>query len=111
MKSREKDHYLSEEGKLRPLYKFTMYIAIKLQTHHGFFRKYNNAGANRRQQEKKGRLNITWIYSIKEAMVISLQELSRALENRTLWASLIHMVIRNQLIQEQLTHTFAFETR
>ena len=46
-----------------------------------FFRKDNNAGKNR-GEEKKGIPNVKWIDSIKEAIGVSLQELSRAVEKR-----------------------------
>ena len=45
---------------------------------------------------KRGRPNMRWIDSIKAAMGIGLQDLSRAVEDRTLWTSLIHRVTRTQ---------------
>lgn len=48
-----------------------------------FFGKENNAGKNRRQQEKR-RADMRWIDSPKEATSMRLQELSRAAEDRTL---------------------------
>ena len=39
---------------------------------------------------------MSWIDSIKEAIGVSVQELSRAAANRILWASFIHGVIRCQ---------------
>ena len=44
---------------------------------------------------KRGRPNMRWIDSIEEAIGMSLQELSRAVEDRTLWTSLIHRVARS----------------
>lgn len=41
---------------------------------------------------KRGRQNIKWIDSIKEPRDMSLQTLSRAVEDRTLWTSFIHRV-------------------
>lgn len=48
---------------------------------------------------ESGRSNMRWIESIHEVIRVSLQELSRAVEDRTLWISLIHRVSRkwNQL--------------
>ena len=43
---------------------------------------------------KRGRPNMRWIDSIKEAIGMSLQKLSRAVEDRRLWTSLIHRVTR-----------------
>ena len=37
-----------------------------------------------------------WIDSIKEAIGMSLQELSRAAEDRASWTSLIHRVTKSQ---------------
>lgn len=37
-----------------------------------------------------------WIEDVREAIGVSLQELSRALEDRTLWTSLIHRIDRSQ---------------
>ena len=37
-----------------------------------------------------------WIDSVEEATGVSLQELSRAVEGRTLWTSLIHRATRSQ---------------
>ena len=45
---------------------------------------------------KRGRANMRWIDPIKEAIGLSLQELSRAVEDRTLWTSLIHRVTRSR---------------
>ena len=45
---------------------------------------------------KRGRPNMSWIYSIKEAIGMCLQELSKAIENKVVWASLIHRVPRSQ---------------
>lgn len=39
---------------------------------------------------KRGRQNMRWINSIKEAIGMCLHELSRAVEDRTRWLSLIH---------------------
>lgn len=47
-------------------------------------------GKNRRQKEEKGTPNMRLIDSLKEAMGMSLQELSRAIADRTLWTSFIH---------------------
>lgn len=43
---------------------------------------------------KRGRPNVSWIGSTKETRGMNLQVLSRAVEDRTLWLSLIHRVIR-----------------
>ena len=48
-------------------------------------------GKSRKQQE-----NVRWIDSLWEAIGISLQELNRAVEDRTLWTSLIHGVPRHR---------------
>lgn len=40
--------------------------------------------------KKSGRPNTRWIGSIKEGIDRALQDLSRAVEGRTLWASLTH---------------------
>ena len=45
---------------------------------------------------KGGRPNRRWIDSIKKARGMSAQELSRAVEDRTLWTSLIHRVARSR---------------
>ena len=45
---------------------------------------------------RKRRPNMRWIDSIKEAIGMSLEELSRAVEDRTLWAALIRQVVRSQ---------------
>lgn len=42
-----------------------------------------------------GRPNLRWINSGKEAIGMSLEELSRAAEDRTLWTPLTHKVTRN----------------
>lgn len=47
------------------------------------------------QNRKRGRPNMRWIDSIKEAIDMCLQDLSRAVENRTLWSLLIHRVTRS----------------
>lgn len=44
---------------------------------------------------KRGRPNIRGTDSIKEATGISLQKLSKAAEDRTLWTSLIHRVAKH----------------
>lgn len=44
----------------------------------------------------KGRSNRRWTDSIKEATGVSLQEPSRAVEDRTLWTSLTHRVVGSQ---------------
>ena len=59
------------------------------------FGKGSRAGKMRRQQEKRNP-NTSWIGSIKEAEGLSLQELSRAVEDKTVWMSLVHRVARNQ---------------
>lgn len=43
---------------------------------------------------KRGRSNKRWSDSIKEATGVSPQELSRAVEDRILWTSLIHRAAR-----------------
>ena len=53
------------------------------------FGKDSHAGKMRRQQEKRNP-NTSWTDSIKEAEGLSLQEMSRAGEDRTLGTSLIH---------------------
>ena len=45
---------------------------------------------------KRGRPNVLWIDSIKEAIDTSLQELNEAVEDKTLWTALIHSVVRSQ---------------
>lgn len=60
--------------------------AVLLGAHHektGLFRKDNDAGKSR-DSRKRGRANMRWIDSIKEAIGISLQKLHRAAEDRTL---------------------------
>ena len=44
---------------------------------------------------KRGRPNMRWIDPIKEVTGRSLQERNRAVEDRTLWLSLIHRVTRS----------------
>ena len=41
---------------------------------------------------KRGRSNMRWTDSLKETMGLSLQELSRVDEDRTIWRELIHRV-------------------
>lgn len=48
---------------------------------------------------------MSWIDSMKEAIGTSLQELSRALEDRTSWTSLIHRVTRNWSRFSGISHT------
>ena len=47
---------------------------------------------------ERGRPNMSWIDSIRGAITLSLwlQELSRTVEDRTLWTSLIQRVTRRQ---------------
>lgn len=45
---------------------------------------------------KRASPNMRWMDSIKEAIGMRLQELSLAVEDRTLWTSLIHGVIRSR---------------
>lgn len=45
---------------------------------------------------KRGRPNRRWTGSMKETIGVSLQEVSGAAEDRTLWLSLIHRVARSQ---------------
>ena len=45
---------------------------------------------------RKRRPNMRRSDSIKKAMGMSLQELSRAVEDRTLWTSLVHSVARSR---------------
>ena len=45
---------------------------------------------------KGGRSNIRWLNSIKEAIGMSLQELSRAVEDRVLWTLLICGIASSQ---------------
>ena len=44
---------------------------------------------------KRGRSNMRWIASIKEAPGVSLQELSRAVEEKILETSLVHRVTKS----------------
>ena len=60
-----------------------------------FFGKDDNVGKNRRQKNR-GKPNMRWIDSIKEAIGMSLQKLSRAAEDRTLWTSLTSSIARGQ---------------
>lgn len=59
----------------------------------GFFENYNNPGKIE-GNKKKGRPNMRWIHSMKEAIGGSPQELDWAVEGRTFCTSLIHMVTR-----------------
>lgn len=43
---------------------------------------------------KRGR-QMRWIYSIKEALGLSLQKLSRVVEDIILWTALVHKVVRS----------------
>lgn len=61
----------------------------------GVFGKYSNAGDNRRQEGKR-KTKYETIDSITAAMGMIIQELSGAVENRTLWVSLIHRGARSQ---------------
>ena len=45
--------------------------------------------------KKRGRPNMRGIDSLKEATVSSLQELSRTVDDRTFWRSLVHRVAIN----------------
>ena len=45
---------------------------------------------------KQGRPSMRWIDSIIDAIVMSVQEPSRAVEDWTLWTSLLHRVSKNQ---------------
>lgn len=49
-----------------------------------------------RGSKKRERPNMRWIDYIKEAIGVSLQQLSRAVEDRTLWTPFIHSVPRGQ---------------
>ena len=51
------------------------------------------------------RPNRRWIDFIKEALGMSLQELSRAAEDRTLWTSLTRGFPRVRADQQHITHT------
>lgn len=57
----------------------------------------STSGQNRRQQER-GKLNLRWIDSMKEAIGVNLQELSRAAKDRTLWALFSHRVTRTDSV-------------
>lgn len=46
--------------------------------------------------KKGGRPHVRWTGAIKEVTDTSLQELSKAVEDRTAWASLIYSVGRSQ---------------
>ena len=61
----------------------------------GFFGKDNIAGKVEGRRTR-GRPNRRWIDSLKEAVGMSLQKLSRAAGDRTLWTALIHQVARRQ---------------
>ena len=45
---------------------------------------------------KNERQNLRWIDSVKGTVGLNLQEVSRAVEDRTLWTSLILRVTRSQ---------------
>lgn len=60
----------------------------------GFFGKDNNAGKVEGSW-KRGKPNMRWTDSIREAVGMSLQELRRAAEDRTLCMSLPHRVTRS----------------
>lgn len=49
-----------------------------------------------------------WIEFVNETISVSRQELSRAVEGRTVWTSLIHRIDRQESepIQWHLTHVF-----
>ena len=67
-----------------------------------FFGEDDTAGESRRQQGKRKR-TMRWSDSLQEAIGMRLQELSRALEDRALWTSLIHSVIWIEPTQWQET--------
>ena len=46
---------------------------------------------------KRGRPHVRWADSIEETISMSLQELSGAAEDETLWTSLIHRVAGSQV--------------
>ena len=54
---------------------------------------------------KRGRPHMRWIDFIEEAIGMRLQELSRAVEDRTSWTALIHMVSRSQNHLKSMLHT------
>ena len=54
-------------------------------------------------RRKRGITNERWIDSINETISMSLQELSRAVEERMLWISLIHRVTRSQVTRGHVT--------
>ena len=69
-----------------------------LQAHRetaGLFGKDSNAG-KREGSRERGRPARKGTDSIKEATSMSLQGLSRAVEDRTLWTPFIHRVARSQ---------------
>lgn len=71
--------------------------AVLLWTHHEkarLFGKKQQFWGNIEGSRERGRSNLRWFDCIKEAIGLSLQELSRAVEDRTLWTSLIHRVAR-----------------
>lgn len=70
--------------------------AVPLRTHH---KKESSLGKTlmlgKIGSSRKRRPNTRWIDSIKEARGMSLQELIRAVKDRTLWTSLILRVPRS----------------
>ena len=45
---------------------------------------------------KRGRPNMRWLNCTKKAIGVSLKEVSRAIEGRTLWTSLIRRIAKSQ---------------
>ena len=72
--------------------------AVLLRAHHekaGFFGGGAGLMLGRTEgSRKRGRPNMRWTDFIKEATGMSLQELSRAVEDRALWMSLIQRIAR-----------------
>lgn len=64
------------------------YFGYKMRSQHSLG-KIINLGKTE-GNKKRGRSHMRGIDSIMEAMGMILQELSRAIEERTLWTSLIH---------------------
>lgn len=53
---------------------------------------------------KRGKHSMRWMDSMREAILMNLQVLSRAVEDRTLWTSLIQFCQRPELTQQYVTH-------
>ena len=73
-------------------------VAVLLWAHHkkaGFSGKDNNI-KKVEGKKKRGRPNTSWSDSLKESTELSLEEISRAVEDRTFWRSLIHRIAISQ---------------